>query len=44
MPLWWCGGFKSPDVKPRNAVVMGVAAQDLQISGSMTGGYVGATP
>ena len=29
---------------PRKEVVIGVAAQDVQISGSMTGGHVGATP
>ena len=29
-------------MKPRKEVVIGVSAQDVQISGSMTGGHVGA--
>jgi len=29
---------------PRKAVVIGISAQDVQISGSMTGCHVGATP
>jgi len=29
---------------PRKEVVIGVAAQDVQIISSMTGGHVGATP
>jgi hypothetical protein len=39
-----CRDFKSPFIKPRKEVVIGVAAQDVQISGSMTGGHVGAYP
>jgi len=36
--------FPSLYIMPRKDVVIGVAAQDVQISGSMTGCHVGAYP
>ena len=36
--------LNSPFIKPRKEVVIGIYAQDVQISGSMAGGHVGAYP
>ena len=44
MPAWLCVVFNPPFIMPRKEMVIGVAAQDVQISGSMTGCYVGAYP
>ena len=45
MPLWLCSvAFTTPHIMPRMEVVIGVAAQDVQISGSMTGSHVDAYP
>jgi len=45
VPLWNICMLLIPlFIKPRKEAVIGVAAQDVQISGSMTGSHVGATP
>jgi len=38
------GVVNPPFIKPRKVVVIGASAQDVQISGSMTGSHVGAYP
>ena len=36
--------YNSPFIMPRKEVVIGAAAQDVQMSGFMTGSHVGAYP